>query len=102
LKTGDAADDDAGSPGPRELIDEGDAVPPSLDSVARPSKSWSTRVRLFWRAREIAGEESLPPRLLDLILGELRQVGPVESVRGLHGRFRLLPVADTMSILDVL
>ena len=56
----------------------------------------------FRPAREIARDESVPARFLDLILGELRQAGLVESARGPHGGYRLLPVADTMSVLDVL
>ena len=40
---------------------------------------------------QIAGVQAIPPRFLELILGELRQGGFVESRRGVHGGY-LLPV----------
>lgn len=50
----------------------------------------------------IATEEGLPPRFLEAILGEKRQAGLVESVRGLRGGFRLSPRAFQASVLDVI
>ena len=55
---------------------------------------------------EIAKVQAIPPRFLELILGQLRQGGFVESRRGIHGGYLLgiaptkLTVGDIMRFID--
>lgn len=51
---------------------------------------------------EIASVQSIPPRFLELILGELRQGGFVESRRGRRGGYMLMIPADSLKVGDII
>jgi Rrf2 family transcriptional regulator, cysteine metabolism repressor len=58
------------------------------------------------RVREIASEEDLPQKFLELILLELKNARLVESVRGAKGGYRLrrdpseIPVSEIVRLID--
>ena len=54
------------------------------------------------RISVIAMEEAIPRKFLEAIMGELRQRGLVESVRGKHGGYRLARAADAISFAQVI
>ena len=47
---------------------------------------------------EIAESQAIPPRFLELILGQLRQGGFVESRRGVHGGYLLAMDPETLTV----
>ena len=51
---------------------------------------------------EIAKAQAIPPRFLELILGELRHAGYVESRRGVQGGYMLAVSARQVSVGDVI
>lgn len=52
--------------------------------------------------REIATEESIPEKYLEVIVGELRAGGVLESVKGKYGGFRLLRKPSQIRLTDLL
>jgi Rrf2 family protein len=58
------------------------------------------------KIREIAAENHLPEKFLELILLELKNARIVESVRGAHGGYRLrrdpagIPLSDIIRLID--
>jgi len=56
----------------------------------------------YCAAHRIADDEGISHRFLDLILGELRQLGLVESLRGLRGGYRLATAAAELTLFDIL
>lgn len=53
-------------------------------------------------AREIATEESIPEKYLEVIVGELRAGGVLESVKGKYGGFRLARKPSQIRLTDLL
>ncbi len=51
---------------------------------------------------QIAEVQAIPPRFLELILGQLRQGGFVESRRGIHGGYLLAVSPETLSIGQII
>ncbi len=51
--------------------------------------------------REIASEQSIPEKYLEMIVGELRAGGIVESVKGKYGGFRLARKASQIRLTDL-
>ncbi|MEI9930192.1 MAG: Rrf2 family transcriptional regulator [Rhizomicrobium sp.] len=51
---------------------------------------------------EIAAQENIPKKFLDLILLELRKHGVIDSVRGKHGGYILLRPAGKITIGDII
>jgi Rrf2 family protein len=51
---------------------------------------------------EIAEAQAIPPRFLEVILGELKQAGFVESRRGAEGGYRLIRSPERLSVEEVL
>jgi Rrf2 family protein len=56
----------------------------------------------YCAAHRIADDEAISHRFLDLILGELRQLGLVESLRGLRGGYRLAAATHDLTLFDIL
>jgi len=54
------------------------------------------------RIRDIAYEENLPEKFLELILLELKNARMVESVRGAHGGYRLKRPASQIFLSEVM
>jgi len=54
------------------------------------------------KVRDIAEEEELPPKFLELILIQLKQAGIVESVRGNRGGYRLRREPTDIRLSDVI
>jgi Rrf2 family protein len=54
------------------------------------------------RTSEIAESQAIPPRFLELILGELKQGGFVESRRGARGGYLLLAQPDRVTVGEVI
>jgi Rrf2 family protein len=54
------------------------------------------------RSSEIAEAQAIPPRFLELILGELKQGGFVESRRGARGGYLLLGQPDRITVGEVI
>ena len=54
------------------------------------------------QAAEIAEEEAIPRKFLELILVQLRDHGFVESRRGAQGGYRLLRDPDEISVADLI
>jgi len=54
------------------------------------------------QAAEIAEEEAIPRKFLEVILVQLRDHGLVESRRGVQGGYRLLREAEKISIADII
>src|SRR3974390_971449 len=54
------------------------------------------------QAAEIAEEEAIPRKFLELILGQLRGNGVIESKRGVQGGYRLLRNPDEISVADII
>ena len=52
--------------------------------------------------REIAREQAIPPKFLELILTELRKGGFVESRRGVHGGYYLSASPRTVSVGEII
>ncbi|MFP4330849.1 MAG: RrF2 family transcriptional regulator [Alkalispirochaetaceae bacterium] len=52
--------------------------------------------------REIAATEGIPEKYLEVILGELRAGGILESVKGKYGGFRLAREASQIRLLDII
>jgi Rrf2 family protein len=53
-------------------------------------------------AREIATEESIPEKYLEVIVGELRAGGVLESVKGKYGGFRLARKPSLIRLTDLI
>ena len=51
---------------------------------------------------QIAEAQAIPPRFLELILGQLRQGGFVESRRGIHGGYLLAVSPESLSIGEII
>ena len=51
---------------------------------------------------QIAEAQAIPPRFLELILGQLRQGGFVESRRGIHGGYLLAVSSEPLSIGEII
>jgi len=51
---------------------------------------------------EIASAQAIPPRFLELILGELKHAGFVESRRGIQGGYMLAVSPASLSVGDVI
>ena len=51
---------------------------------------------------QIAETQAIPPRFLELILGQLRQGGFVESRRGIHGGYLLAVCPGTLSVGEII
>jgi Rrf2 family protein len=51
---------------------------------------------------EIAEAQAIPPRFLEVILGELKQAGFVESRRGADGGYRLIRPPESLSVEEVI
>jgi len=51
---------------------------------------------------EIAAAQAIPPRFLELILGQLRQAGYIESRRGVHGGYMLAVRPEELSVGEVI
>jgi Rrf2 family transcriptional regulator, cysteine metabolism repressor len=51
--------------------------------------------------REIAAEEAIPEKYLEMIIGELRAGGVLESVKGKYGGFRLSRLPDEIRLTDL-
>ena len=54
------------------------------------------------RSSDIAQSQAIPPRFLELILGELKQGGFVESRRGARGGYLLLGQPDGVTVGEVI
>ncbi len=54
------------------------------------------------RSAEIAEAQAIPPRFLELILGELRRAGIVESQRGVQGGYRLSSPPSLLTVGEVI
>jgi len=54
------------------------------------------------RVSEIAEEQAIPPRFLEVILNQLKQAGFVESRRGSEGGYRLRHRPDALNVGDVI
>ena len=54
------------------------------------------------RVSEIAKVQAIPPRFLELILGQLRQGGFVESRRGVHGGYLLAASPEALSVGEII
>jgi len=54
------------------------------------------------KAAEIATAQWIPMRFLENILGQLRQAGLVESVRGKEGGYRLARPAEQVSVGEII
>ena len=54
------------------------------------------------RIGEIAEAQAVPPRFLELILGELRQTGFVESRRGVHGGYLLVVRPEAITVGQII
>jgi Rrf2 family protein len=54
------------------------------------------------RIRDIAYEENLPEKFLELILLELKNARMVESIRGAHGGYRLKRPASQIFLSEVM
>jgi len=50
---------------------------------------------------EIAGVQAIPPRFLELILGQLRKAGIVTSRRGVHGGYVLNRAPESLSVGEI-
>ena len=51
---------------------------------------------------QIAKAQAIPPKFLELILGELRQGGFVESRRGVHGGYLLVAAPGSLTVGDII
>lgn len=51
---------------------------------------------------EIAESQAIPPRFLELILGQLRQGGFVESRRGVHGGYLLTVPPRSLTVGEII
>ena len=51
---------------------------------------------------QIAKAQAIPPKFLELILGELRQGGFVESRRGVHGGYLLAASPVSLTVGDII
>ena len=51
---------------------------------------------------QIAEAQAIPPRFLEVILGELKQAGFVESRRGAEGGYRLIRSPESLSVEEVI
>ena len=51
---------------------------------------------------EIAEAQAIPPRFLELILGQLRQGGFVESRRGVHGGYLLAVDPQSLTVGEII
>lgn len=51
---------------------------------------------------EIAEAQAIPPRFLELILGQLRQGGFVESRRGVRGGYLLAAPRQSLSVAEII
>lgn len=51
---------------------------------------------------EIAEAQAIPPRFLELILGQLRQGGFVESRRGIHGGYLLVVAPQVLTVGEII
>ncbi len=51
---------------------------------------------------EIAEAQAIPARFLEVILGELKQAGFVESRRGAEGGYRLIRAPESLSVEEVI
>lgn len=51
--------------------------------------------------REIAKEQAIPEKYLELIVGELRAAGILDSVKGKHGGYRLGREPSAIRLLDL-
>jgi Rrf2 family protein len=65
-----------------------------LAGLAR-SEGWA-------QAAQVAEEEAIPRKFLELILVQLRDHGLLESRRGVHGGYRLLRDPDNISVADII
>ncbi len=54
------------------------------------------------RTSEIAEAQAIPPKFLELILGELKRAGLVESRRGARGGYLLLGQPDRLTVGEVI
>lgn len=52
--------------------------------------------------REIASQQGIPEKYLEVIVGELRAAGILESVKGKYGGFRLNREPSQIRLLDIL
>jgi Rrf2 family protein len=51
---------------------------------------------------KIAESQAIPPRFLELILGQLRQGGFVESRRGVHGGYLLAVAPESLTVGEII
>ncbi len=51
---------------------------------------------------DIADAQAIPPRFLELILGQLKQTGWMESYRGIHGGYLLAVEPQTLTLGEVI
>ncbi len=51
---------------------------------------------------EIAEKQAIPPKFLELILGQLKQTGWVESYRGVHGGYSLAVAPRELTVGEVI
>jgi len=51
---------------------------------------------------DIAEVQAIPPRFLEVILGELKQAGFVESRRGAEGGYRLIRPPESLTVEEVI
>ena len=54
------------------------------------------------QAAEVAEEEAIPRKFLELILAQLRDHGLIESRRGAQGGYRLLRAPERVSVADLI
>lgn len=54
------------------------------------------------RSGEIADVQAIPPRFLELILGELRRAGFVESRRGVQGGYMLSVLPSLLAVGEII
>lgn len=78
--------------------------------VASSKIRYATRALIYLAAngsgrnvavREIASEESIPEKYLEMIVGELRAGGVLESVKGKYGGFRLAREASQIRLTEL-
>ena len=51
---------------------------------------------------DIAEAQAIPPRFLEVILGELKQAGFVESRRGAEGGYRLVRPPESLTVEEII
>lgn len=74
----------------------------ALRALTELASIWNDDPERLEKADTLAGKQSIPPRFLEGILGQLRKAGIVFSQRGAEGGYRLAQSPEQISIADII